>query len=134
MSDFTKKWNGSTLEQALVQDAWPYTLNSSWLLHFEIFYLEPCPKSPQSSGWLWTHQHMVFQSNTASRIQNYIVCNYYGHDINVWPKQPHLLLNMLMGNLIVLSPPILESLTTSKLTDFSVFQKNTWKTYYTTKL
>ena len=57
---------------------------------------------------------------------------YYGHYINVWPKQPHLLLNLLMGDLIVLSPPILESLTTSKLTDFSVFQKNTWKTYKTT--
>ena len=28
-----------------------------------------------------------------------------------------------MGDLIVLSPPILDSLTTSKLTDFSVFQK-----------
>ena len=46
---------------------------------------------------------------------------YYGHDINVWPKQPHLLSNLLMGDLIVLSPPILESLTSSKLTDFSVF-------------
>ena len=34
-----------------------------------------------------------------------------------------------MGDLIVLSPPILESLTTLKLTDFSVFQKNTRKTY-----
>ena len=41
------------------------------------------------------------------------------------PKQPHLLLNLMMEDLIVLSPPILESLTTSKLTDFSVFQKNT---------
>ena len=41
------------------------------------------------------------------------------------PNNPILLLNMLMGDLIVLSPPILESLTTSKLTDFSVFQKNT---------
>ena len=57
---------------------------------------------------------------------------YYGHDINVWPKQPYLLLNLLMGDAIVLSPPILQSLTTSKLTDFSVFQKNTWKTYKTT--
>ena len=52
-----------------------YTLNSSWLLHSEIFSVEPCPKSPWSSGWLWTHQHMVFQSNTASRTQNYIVCD-----------------------------------------------------------
>ena len=34
-----------------------------------------------------------------------------------------------MGDLIVLSPPIPESLTTSKLADFSVFQKNTWKIY-----
>ena len=36
-----------------------------------------------------------------------------------------------MGDLSVLSPPILESLTTLKLTDFSVFQKNTRKTYKT---
>ena len=51
-------------------------------------------------------------------------------DITVWPKQQsHLLLNLLMGDCIVLFPPILESLTTSKLTDFSVFQQNTWKTY-----
>ena len=50
---------------------------------------------------------------------------YYGHDINVWPKQPNLLLNLLMGDLIVLSPPIFESLTTSKFPDFSVFRKNT---------
>ena len=35
-----------------------YTLNSSGLLYSEIFYLEPCPKSPWSSGWLWTHQHI----------------------------------------------------------------------------
>ena len=35
-----------------------YTLNSSWLLHSEIFSVEPCPKSPRSSGWLWTHQHI----------------------------------------------------------------------------
>ena len=35
-----------------------YTLNSSRLLHSEIFSVEPCPKSPPSSGWLWTHQHI----------------------------------------------------------------------------
>ena len=57
---------------------------------------------------------------------------YYGHNINVGPKQPYLLLNLLMGDLIVFSPPILESLTTLKMTDFSVFQKNTQKTYKTT--
>ena len=38
------------------------------------------PKSPWSSGWLWTpkHNYMVFQSNTASRIQNEIVCDLFG--------------------------------------------------------
>ena len=33
---------------------------------------------------------------------------------------------LMVSYLIVLSPPILESLSTSKLTDFSVFQKNTY--------
>ena len=44
-----------------------------------------------------------------------------------------------MWDLLVLFQPNLESLTTSKFTfdfdfeiDFSVFQKNTWKTYKTT--
>ena len=35
-----------------------YTLISSWLLNSEIFSVEPCPKSPRSSGWLWTHQYI----------------------------------------------------------------------------
>ena len=41
------------------------------------------------------------------------------------PNSPiyNVLSNLLMGDVIVLSPPILQSLTTSKLTDFSVYFK-----------
>ena len=55
-----------------------YALNSSWLLHSHTFTVKPGPKSPWSLGWLWTPKHMVFQSNTASRIQNEIVCDLFG--------------------------------------------------------
>ena len=71
-----------------------YTFNSSWLLHSEIFSVEPCPKSPQSSGWLWTHQHIHDWFSTVILPQGLkIILSviYYGHDMNVWPKQPHLL-------------------------------------------
>ena len=84
------------------------TLNCSRLLHSEIFYVAPCPKSPRSSGWLWTHQHMIFQSNTALRIQNYIVCDL----LWTWYK-------CLTQAAPFISPPVLESLTTSKLTDLN---------------
>ena len=69
----------------------------SWLLHSEIFTVKPCPKSPWSSGWLWTPKHMVFQSNTASKIQNGIVCDLFGIIYKfLTSKQPHLLLNLWM--------------------------------------
>ena len=37
---------------------------------------------------------------------------------NVWPKQPHLLLNLLMGDVIVLSPSILEKFDHLKIDRF----------------
>ena len=55
-----------------------YTHNSSWSLYSQIFTVKPCPKSPWSSGWLWTPKHMVFQSSTTLRIQNEIVCDIFG--------------------------------------------------------
>ena len=101
-----------------------YTFNSSWV---EIFS-EPCsnPKTRCHHSYesrALDNQHMVFQQ--CSQLQGFkiilytVTYMYYGHDINVWPKHPHIY--ELMGEFIILSPPILESLTTSNLTDFSVY-------------
>ena len=101
-------------------------------------------------GFVWGLVRTMYKSNTYyiySTLADWYILKgfkirlfvtYLGQDISVQPKQPHLLLNLWMWDLIFLFPPNFESLTTSKLTDFSVFQKNTWKayetTYYTSKL
>ena len=84
-----------------------------------------------------TNIYMVIQSNTASRIQNYIVCDLLWTWYKCLTQKDPFIIKPVDGRFDC-SSPILESLTTSKLTDFSVFQRNTWKTYkttyYTTKL
>ena len=82
-------------------------LNSSWFLHFEIFTVQPCSKSPRSLGWLWTPTHIWFSK--VILLQGFKLIMSLTYILYVfWTRY------------------------TSKLTDFSVFQRNTWKTYMTT--
>ena len=51
---------------------------------------------------------LVYQKRYwADTVTAYCLSLFYADDINVSPKQHHLLLKLLMGDLIVVSPPIL---------------------------
>ena len=75
---------------------------------------------------------MVFQSNTTSKIQNEIVGDLSGTRYKLLTQTVPFIIKPVDVRFNCSFPPNLESLTTTKLNDFSVFQKNTRKTYKTT--
>ena len=84
---------------------------------------------------------MFFQSNTASRIQTYIVCDLLWTWYKCLTQTAPFIIKPVDGRFDCSFSTNSESLTTSKLTNFSAFQRNTWRswktyktTYHTSKL